>query len=176
MSRIHLIRWGGLAAVLAGILRGIASFTPTAASVGLQIFYFAIDVLLLLGVIGVYAFQKQETGRWGFFGFVLALIGAGLLIGHDVDNAIVFLYLVVAFLFVVGISVLVIRSWVAKTLPCWVSVFLITSTLVGILGYVIKGFDVLFVISGVIFGIGFLRAGLTVWGHHIIRGETDAKR
>ena len=133
MSRIHLIWWGGLAAVLAGILRGIASFTPTAASVGLQIFYFAIDVLLLLGVIGVYAFQKQETGRWGFFGFLLALIGAGLLIGHDVDNAIVLIYPVAAFLFAVGISVLAIRSWAAKTLPHWASVLLITSTLVGIL-------------------------------------------
>ena len=65
MFRIHLIRWGGLAAILAGLLRGIASFTPTTASVGLQIFYFTIDVLLLLGVIDVYAFQKQEIGRWG---------------------------------------------------------------------------------------------------------------
>src|SRR5437870_13880144 len=63
MFRIRLIRWGGLAAILAGILRGIASFTPTAASAELQLFYFAIDVLLLLGAIGVYAFQKQEIGR-----------------------------------------------------------------------------------------------------------------
>ena len=176
MSRTNLIRWCGLAAVLAGILRLIASFTPTAASVGIQIWYFAIDVLLLLGIIGVYGFQKKETGRWGFFGFLLALIGAGLLIGHDVDNAIVLLYPVAAFLFAVGISVLAIRSWAAKTLPRWASALLITSTLVGILGYGIKGFDVLFVISGVIFGIGFIRAGLTVWGHHIIRGETGAKR
>jgi len=163
MSRIHLIRWGGLAAVLAGILRGIGSFTPTAASVGLQIFYFAIDVLLLLGVIGVYAFQKQETGRWGFFGFVMALIGAGLLIWHDVVSAVAFLYPVAAFLFAVGISVLAIRSWAANTLPRWTSALLITSTIVGILGFVVKGFDILFVVSGVIFALGFIGAGLTVW-------------
>lgn len=67
MSHRNLIRWGELAAVLAGILRGIASFTPTAASVALQVFYFAIDVLLILGTICVYEFQKKETGRWGFF-------------------------------------------------------------------------------------------------------------
>ena len=163
MSRRNLIQWGGLAAVLAGILRVIASFTPTVWSVGLQIFYFAIDVLLLLGIIGVYAFQKKETGRWGFFGFLLALIGVGLLIGHDVVNAFVFLYPLGAFLFAVGISVLAIRSWTAKALPHWVSGLLITSTLIGILGYVIQGFDILFVISGVIFGIGFIGAGLTVW-------------
>ena len=154
----------------------ITSFMPTIGSVALQVVYFTIDALLLVGIIGLYGFQKQETGRWGFFGFMLALIGAGLLIGHDVDNAIVLLYPVAAFLFAVGTSVLAIRSWAAKTLPRWASAFLITSTFVGILGYVIKGFDVLFVISGVIFGIGFIGAGLTVWGHHIIRGETDAKR
>jgi len=163
MFRIRLIRWGGLAAVLAGILRVIASFTPTTTSVGLQIFYFVIDVLLLLGVIGVYAFQKQETGRWGFVGFVMALIGAGLLIGHDVVSAVAFLYPVAAFLFAVGISVLAIRSSAANTLPRWTSALLITSTVIGILGFVVKGFDILFVISGVIFGIGFIGAGLTVW-------------
>ena len=163
MSRTNLIRWCGLAAVLAGILRLIASFTPTAASVGIQIWYFAIDVLLLLGIVGVYEFQKQETGRWGFFGFLLALIGAGLLIGHDVDNAIVLIYPVAAFLFAVGISVLAIRSWAANTLPRWASALLITSTVIGILGFVVGGFDILFVISGVIFGIGFIGAGLTVW-------------
>ncbi len=63
MARTNLIRWGGLAAVLAGILRGIASFTPTTASITLQVLYFTIDVLLLLGIVGVYEFQKQETGR-----------------------------------------------------------------------------------------------------------------
>jgi hypothetical protein len=163
MSRIHLIRWGGLAAVLAGLLRGIASFTPAAVGVALQVFYFTIDVLLLLGIIGVYAFQKKETGRWGSFGFLLALIGAVLLIGHDVVNAVALLYPVAAFLFAVGISVLAIRSWAANTLPHWASALLIASTVIGILGFVVKGFDILFVISGVIFGIGFIGAGLTVW-------------
>ena len=163
MFRIHLIRWGGLAAILAGLLRGIASFTPTTASVGLQIFYFTIDVLLLLSVIDVYAFQKQEMGRWGLVGYLLALIGAGLLLGHDVVNALAFLYPVAAFLFAVGISILAIRSWAANTLPRWTSALLITSTIVGILGFFVKGFDILFVISGVIFGIGFIGAGLTVW-------------
>jgi hypothetical protein len=163
MSRIHLIRWSGLAAILAGLLRGIASFTPTATSAGLQLFYFTIDVLLLLAALGVYTFQKQETGRCGFVGFLLAFIGAGLLLGHDVVNTLAFLYPVGAFLFAVGISVLAIRSWTADTLPRWVSTSLIASTILGILGFVVKGFDILFVISGVIFGIGLIGAGLTVW-------------
>jgi hypothetical protein len=176
MSRTNLIRWCGLAAVLAGVLRVITSFMPTIASVALQIVYFTIDALLLVGIIGLYGFQKQETGRWGFFGFMLALIGAGLLIGHDVDNALVLLYPVAAFLFAVGISVLAIRSWAAKTLPRWASAFIDNFNARRDSRICYQRVDILFVISGVIFGIGFIRAGLTVWGHHIIRGETDAKR
>jgi uncharacterized membrane protein YoaK (UPF0700 family) len=77
---------------------------------------------------------------------LLALIGAVLLIGHDVVNAVVLLYPVAAFLFALGISVLAIRSWEANTLPHWTSALLITSMVVGILGFFVKGFDVLFII------------------------------
>jgi len=78
-------------------------------------------------------------------------------------NAIVLLYPVAAFLFALGISLLAIRSWEANTLPHWASALLVTSMVVGILGFFVKGFDVLFIISGVIFGIGFIGTGLTVW-------------
>ena len=159
----NLIRWGGLAAVLAGILRGIASFTPTNSSVWLQFFYLAIDVLLFLGIIGLYGYQRKETGWWGFSGFLLAFIGAGLLIGNDVVNARVNLYPIAALLFTLGISILAIVSWVLKTLPRLACALLITSTIVGIPGYFIKGFAVLFVLSGVMFSIGIIGAGLKVW-------------
>jgi hypothetical protein len=159
----NLIRWGGLAAVLAGVLRVITSFMPTIASVALQIVYFTIDALLLVGIIGLYGFQKQETGRWGFFGFMLALLGTGLLLGHDVVSAGALLYPLAAVLFAVGISILAMCSWAANTLPRWASAFLVISTLLGILGYGIKGLGVLFVISGVTFGIGLIGVGLTLW-------------
>ena len=45
----------------------------------------------------------------------------------------------------------------------WVPGLLITSTFIGILGYLIQGVDILFVISGVIFGIGYIGVGFTVW-------------
>jgi hypothetical protein len=159
----NLIRWGGLAAVLAGILRGIASLTPTYTSVWLQFFYLAIDVLFFLGIMGLYGYQRKETGWWGFSGFLLALIGAGLLIVNDIVNARVNLYPIAALLFTVGISILAIVSWVLKTLPRWACALLITSTIVGIPGYFIKGFAILFVLSGIMFGIGFIGAGLKVW-------------
>lgn len=50
-----------------------------------------------------------------------------------------------------------------NALPHWVPGLLITSKFIGILGYLIQGFDILFVISGVIFGIGYIGVGFTVW-------------
>ena len=50
-----------------------------------------------------------------------------------------------------------------NALPHWVPGLLITSTFIGFLGYLIQGFDILFVISGVIFGIGYIGVGFTVW-------------
>jgi hypothetical protein len=49
----NLIRCSGLASVLAGVLRVITSFMPIIASVALQIVYFTIDALLLVGIIGL---------------------------------------------------------------------------------------------------------------------------
>jgi hypothetical protein len=41
------------------------------------------DVSILFGIMGLYGFQHQESRLWGFFGFVLATIGIGLIIGPD---------------------------------------------------------------------------------------------
>jgi hypothetical protein len=160
-----LIRWCGLAAVLAGLLRGVGSFVPATASFWLQLFYLLIDLLFFFAVIGWYAYQKQETGWWGFTGFLLALIGAGLLIVNDVVNAFtnLFLYPLAATLFAVGVSVLAIVSWSVNSIPRWACALLIVSTLVGFLGYFSRGFAILFVLSGVMFGVGFIGVGLKLW-------------
>ena len=84
MSSQQLIRWGGLAAMLAGALRTAASFLPPAdPGVALEILYLVIDILLLFGILGIYAFQHDRIGWSGFVGFVLAVIGLTILAGPD---------------------------------------------------------------------------------------------
>lgn len=165
MARVHIIRWGGMAAILAGTLRGIASFVPSSTSVGLQVFYLIIDVLLFVSIMSIHAFQRKQTGWWERAGFWLALFGAGLLIIHDFASADInfYLYPIAALCFAIGISILAVWSWKVKTLPLWVAMCLLIATPVGILGYLIKGFAVLFVISGVLLGIGLIGAGLRLW-------------
>jgi hypothetical protein len=39
----------------------------------------------------------------------------------------------------------------------------VVSTVIGFVGYFAPGLDFLFVVSGVLFGVSFARAGLKVW-------------
>lgn len=164
MSSANLIRLGGLAAILAGILRGINSFVPSdASSVALEILYLLTDIFILFGIMGVYSFQHKESGLWGFFGFLLAIIGTGIIIGPDGAIAGVNMYPVGTLILAGGLTLLAIGSWVANKLPQWVPILWVLSTILGFIGYFVPGFNLLFVISGVLFGIGFAGAGIKVW-------------
>jgi hypothetical protein len=162
MSSATLIRLGGLAAIFAGILRGTNSFIPTdAPSTAVAILYLLTDIFLLFGIISLYGFQHQESGLWGFFGFLFAMIGTATIRTGTIAG--VNLYPVGALTFTAGLSLFAVGSWISRKLPQWVSVFWVLSTIVGIIGYFIPGLNLLFVISGVIFGIGFAGAGIKIW-------------
>jgi hypothetical protein len=73
MSSTNLIRLGGFAAIVAGILRGINSFLPSInPNVMVAILYLLTDIFLLFGIMGIYGFQHQASRLWGLFGFLLA--------------------------------------------------------------------------------------------------------
>jgi hypothetical protein len=162
MSSANLIRLGGLAAIVAGILRGVNSFVPSSPpSVAIAILYLLTDIFILFGIIGIYGFQHQESRLWGGFGFLLAIIGIAIIRTGAISG--VSLYPIGASTFTAGLSLFAIGSWIAQKLPRWVSVFWVLSTIVGFIGYFIPSLSLLFVISGVIFGIGFAGAGIKVW-------------
>jgi len=88
MSSSNLIRWCGLAAVLAGlslILQQIYALVAPDPTTGGWVAvhtlgYFGLAIGLL-GQIGVYVRQKDHVGQLGFFGFLLAFIGNVLTAG-----------------------------------------------------------------------------------------------
>ncbi len=162
MSSANLIRLGGLAAIMAGILRGINSFLPSSIPVvQLELLYLLTDILIILGLIGLYGFQHQESKLWGFWGFLLAIIGIAVIRTGTIAG--IKVYAIGASIFVVGLSLFAVGSWLAGKLPQWVSIVWVLSTVAGFLGYFLPGFSLLFAISGVLFGIGFAGAGLQVW-------------
>ena len=161
MFRKSLIRLYGLAAIVAGILRGIASFVP-GTSPRVMLLYLVTDVLLLFGSIGLYSFQLKEIGLAGTLGFALQVAGILMLIGRDVAIFGASLYPIGALMFAAGLDLLAVGSWKAKKFSRWILLLWIFSTIAGPIGYFAGGLSVLFVLSGVLFGFGFAAAGITV--------------
>ena len=91
MSSTNLIHRSGLLSVLAGVLyalgailhpagEDIAAYTSPNWVPAHQI-YWAAAMLMLFGLVGLYARQVEKTGWLGLVGFVLAFIGTVVGIG-----------------------------------------------------------------------------------------------
>jgi hypothetical protein len=166
MPTLTLIRLGGLAAILAGALRMGTSFIPYSASkpsVALELLYLVIDVLILLGLLGVYGYQNEVVGKWGFLGFLLALVGTAIIVGPDGKIGAVDMSVAGSLMISVGLSIMAIGTWNARRLPRAVPLLWVTSTVVGVGGYLIGGPTVTFVIAGLAFGLAFVVAGVKIW-------------
>ena len=163
MSRGALVRAGGIAAIVGGILRAAASFAPGLGSdVDRQMLYFAVDMFLLLGLLGFYELCYQDVGRTGAFGFLLTLFG---LIVVRSSRAIpgLDLYPVGAMAVAAGLIVLCGSAWRVKALAIWVPTAFVVSILVGLVGTVAANSEWLSVVSGVVFGAAFAGLGREVW-------------
>ena len=163
MSKASLMGLGGIAAILAGILRGVASFIPdTTPDVALQLLYFSTDVFILLGIIALYGIQHKETGKLGLWGFLIAIVGI-LVIRSSRAITGVDLYPAGALIFSLGLNILGIRLWLANVLPGWVVGLWVLSILAGVIVYFVPWLNLLFVIAGLMFAVGFAAAGIKLW-------------
>src|SRR4051812_43388739 len=121
MSSAALIRLGGLAAVLAGVLRAAAAFlSRMESSVALEWLYLLIDVFLLFGLLGVYAYQHAESGIWGAAGFLLTAVGLESIGGPDGHIGAVDIYTAGTTLIGIGLVALAVGSWRSQKLPRYV--------------------------------------------------------
>ena len=95
MSSSNLMRWGGLAALVGGVLFLVAellglptlnretfSETATTASFAIQQLLFLLGVVfVLLGLLGLYVRQSEAAGALGLIGFLVAFLGTVLIGG-----------------------------------------------------------------------------------------------
>jgi drug/metabolite transporter (DMT)-like permease len=160
MSTTTLIRLGGLAAIGAGVLRIISSFIPySEGNTALEILYLIIDSLILLALLGVYGYLHSRIGKVGFIGFLLALLGTAIIVGPDGKIGTVDMYTVGSLMLSIGLALLALVSWKRQQLPRSASLCWLVSTIVGIGGYSV-GLTSSFVMAGVMFGLGFVTAGV----------------
>jgi hypothetical protein len=171
-----LIRLGGFSAILAGLLRAGSSFIPyltTEQGIFLEVLYLITDVLILLGLLGVYAYQHDKAGSWGFMGFLLALIGTAIIAGPDGRIGNMEMYVVGPLMISVGLTLLAIGTWRGNQLSQWVPILWIVSTVVGIGGFLMGGLAWTFVIAGVAFGLAFILAGVNIWTDPSLKQATE---
>jgi len=94
MTTSNLIRWSGLAAIASGVSLVVAEFVTlsffgydfsTTATTGAYVLYSLLimitEVLLPLGLVGLYARQSEASGPLGLVGFVMAFAGTVLVAG-----------------------------------------------------------------------------------------------
>ena len=160
MSNILLIRFGGTAAIVAGVLRAIGSVVPaTGSPVTLQILYFFTDLSILFAVLALYLKHHRELGVPGLVGFLLCMLGILIIRSSNLIPG-VYLYRAGALIFSVGLNVFGIRLWRARAMPGWIAAFWVTSVLTGIAVSLAPGFPLLAASAGLTFAVGFVGAGL----------------
>jgi hypothetical protein len=162
MRRDALLRVGGWAAVIAGVLRVAASFTSSLGSdVERQSLYFIIDLLLLIAVFAAYLQVQEIVGGWGAAGFLTTVVGI-LLVRSSRAVPGLDLYPAGALAVALGWAVLGLASWRAGTASVFVPLLFVLSVVIAIVGQVVASSSSALVASGVIFGAAVVGVGRQV--------------
>lgn len=85
MNYATLFRVSGAAALAGGALRIFAAFPATQDAVTLEWLYTGIDVLLLLGLMGIYLARAERLGYLGLASFGIAVAALSFIGGPDAD-------------------------------------------------------------------------------------------
>jgi len=160
MYRHALSRRAGVAAIAGGTLRGITALLPTTQTPAIHLTYLAVDLLLLVAVTGLYFFQRERIAGWGALGALLAVLGTGLLIIDDLFSPTFALYPIAAVVFALGLGVFALAAWRAQSLPRWITAIWLAAIVVGALGFGVAALQILSVLAGLLFALGFVSAGL----------------
>jgi hypothetical protein len=155
---ITLFRLAAVAALLAGAMRMVVTFT-SGMLIGDQaeLVYLLVDLLAVFALIGIYLRHRQRLGVLGLAAFVVALSGAASIVGPDGMLFGASLYMVGGILLLTGLAglgALMLRvreaSKLAPTLwiVAWLCVLLAS-----------PGFALLAEVGGFLYGLGLFIAG-----------------
>ncbi|MDX2274830.1 MAG: hypothetical protein NW206_05200 [Hyphomonadaceae bacterium] len=155
-----LLRLSGLAAVLGGLLRVISAANPPLGAQQTEALYDVIDVLLLMGLIGIYLVRAEFLGFGGLTAFAVALAALSFIGGPDADVFGFSTYQEGATVLALALAALSIVWLGRKQKPVAPPLFWLGSVVIaGVLQAVGLG-DYGFIAAGVLFGLGCVAAGL----------------
>jgi hypothetical protein len=162
MKSDTLFRLGGAAAVIAGVLRIITSFPVVADPLVREALYDIIDALLLFAVMGVYLERHQKLGYMGLASFIVAVSALSFIGGPDADPFGFSTYQQGAAALLIGLLGLSFAWLRAGQKPLWAAAFWFLSAIAGgVLARFPAPFNSYgFTAAGVLFGAGFVAAGV----------------
>jgi len=180
MSSANLFRWSGLACILAGLLLPVSWIMEVVLGIPPSILTMSLDFLaitfIVFALIGIYGFQIEESGVYGFLGFLLTMLMSciGLSViswspdSTEVEGAAGMLVLLMGIAGLIGYILLGIGAWKANKLPRWAVVLWPLGTVISAIGMMLanSGFenaDYLHVIGIAIWGLGMIGAGVKLW-------------
>ncbi len=164
MSSSDLIRWGGLAAMLSGVVwiaQGLLALTvadPDTASWLDALFVVAV-LLALAGLVGLHTLQKGNYGRVGRAGFYTVIVASvaqilGLVVLLAGSEALVWLLPLGSLGVLVGFVLYGVATLQARVLPRWCGIGLIAGVPVTI---------ALGDLGNILFGLLWLALGYVLW-------------
>ena len=116
--------------------------------------YATIDVCLTAGLCSVFLARRHRVISAGAIGFVLALVAlVAVRVGRFTS---VDIYPVAAGGVAIGVLLLAVSESMARRVPGWVPLAFAVSLVIGSAGTFVPGAGVLFIASGVIFGMAFV--------------------
>lgn len=168
MTTSNLIRWSGLAAMVAGVLNVLDSiFEP------LPWLTTFMAVVTVLALIGIYAVQAEASGRLGFAGYLLGTAGYVFMAGTSSTIGSVPNYLVGASLGAVGMVLLAVGSLSARVFPRWVPGMWVAPVVIGLPSLLEPSLATLLGILGAAaVGVGLAGAGYVLWSSGVTLAAT----
>lgn len=163
MNTANLFLLAGIAAIAGGLARIAAAFPLGLDPIGLEWLYTAIDVLLLFGLMGIYLQRAERLGFLGVASFAVAVAALSFIGGPDADPFGFSTYqdgaaaLAIA---LVGLSITWFRAGERPLIApaCW----FLSVIAAGVLGFVPDLAQYGMLAAGVLFGAGFVSAGLSL--------------
>ena len=162
MKANDLLRLGGAAAVIGGVLR-IASALPLSRDpVMLEALYDIIDVMVLFGVIAIYLDRADKLGFLGLTSFAVAVAALSFIGGPDADPFGFSTYQQGAMTLLIALLGMSFAWLRAGQKPLWAAGFWFLSAIAGgvlsrlpapLDGYGLPA-------AGILFGAGFIAAGI----------------
>ncbi len=162
MNSAILFKLSGLAALLGGLARIASALPVPLGPVAQEALWDGIDVLLTLGLIGIYLARAGKLGALGLAAFALAMASLSFIGGPDADPFGFSTYAqgaAVLAISMVGLSLAWIRASVRPIAPplCWFGAVIAA----GVLGQMPAPLpDYGFMAAGLLFGAGFAIGGL----------------